>query len=82
MKYAVKYPFNDEYLYVIHGDSKFQLRPILFDSIEEAADLADVWGEDAIVVTVNIEDSVYSRSLGFLCQSGIKSERLSITFYT
>ena len=78
MKYAVKYPFNDEYLYVIHGDSKFQLRPILFDSIEEAADLADVWGEDAIVVTVNIEDSV----LGFLCQSGIKSERLSITFYT
>jgi len=35
---------------------------MLFDSIEEAAALADVWGEDAIVVIVNVEDSV----LGFL----------------
>jgi len=50
--YAVKYPLNDEYLYVIGEDNS----PVLYDSIEEAASLADMWGDSAILVIVNIEE--------------------------
>jgi hypothetical protein len=51
MKYGIKVYFPDgEYLWVTMGDSKFQLRPVLFDTQEEAEQYAlNVWGDSAIV---------------------------------
>jgi len=51
MKYGIKVPFlDDEYLWATQGDSKFHLKPILFENKKEAEDYAlNVWGENAIV---------------------------------
>ena len=46
-KYAVKIPFDhdlSDMLYVTEGDTKFQLRAKLFDTIEEAEEHALLWG--------------------------------------
>ena len=58
MRYAVKVPFDDDdWLYVVEGDSKFQLRVKKFDTIEEAEQHADIWGEQAIVVEYKEEEN-------------------------
>lgn len=52
MKYGVKIPFilDHDYMWVVHGDSKFQLEPILFEDKHEAEEYAlNVWGKNAIV---------------------------------
>ncbi len=51
MKYGIKVPlFDSELLWVTQGDSKFQLRPVLFETREEAEEYAlNVWGNTAIV---------------------------------
>lgn len=57
MKYGVKVPFaldhHGEYgdwLWVVRGDSKFQLEPMLFENKHEAEEYAlRVWGNNAIV---------------------------------
>jgi len=53
VKYGVKVPFVDGgYLWVTEGDSKFHLRPRLFDSVEDAERLAAAWnsvGQGAVV---------------------------------
>lgn len=43
MKYAIKVPFDDTWLYVTHGDSKFQIRPVLYETREEAEEAAKSW---------------------------------------
>jgi hypothetical protein len=50
-RYGVKIPFPDgEYLWVIQGDGKFQLEPLLFDTFQQASQYAlTVWGAGAIV---------------------------------
>lgn len=50
-RYGIKVPWPDgEYLWVIQGDSKFQLEPMLFDSYQQASQYAlTVWGAGAIV---------------------------------
>jgi len=50
IKYGIKVPFEDGYLWVTIGDSKFQLAPLLFEDKEKAEEHAlTVWGENAIV---------------------------------
>ena len=51
IKYGIKIPWlNDGYLWVTEGDAKFQLRPVLYYSYDEAQRIAkSVWGEGAIV---------------------------------
>jgi hypothetical protein len=52
MKYGIKIPFilDHDYMWVTQGDSKFHLKPILFETREEAEEYAlHVWGETAIV---------------------------------
>lgn len=58
MKYGIKVPlFENDYLWVTTGDSKFQLRPLLFDDKEKAEEHAlTVWGENAIVEIYAKED--------------------------
>jgi hypothetical protein len=50
--YAVKIPFDKEgdMLYVTEGDSKFHLRPLLFDTEQQAKQHAELWGDKAVVV--------------------------------
>ena len=51
--YAVKIPFDDDLddmLYVTEGDSKFHLRPLLFNNKTDAEKHAALWGDKAIVV--------------------------------
>lgn len=55
-KYAVKVPFgseNDDMLFVTEGDTKFKLRIKLFDTIDEAREHAELWGENAVVVELD-----------------------------
>jgi hypothetical protein len=51
-KFGIKVPlFDNDYLWITEGDSKFHLRPLLFDTKEKALEHAlSVWGEDAIIV--------------------------------
>jgi hypothetical protein len=49
-KYAVMVPMDGDMLYVVEGDTKFQLRAKLFDTEEEATEHAEIWGEHAAVV--------------------------------
>ena len=52
MKYGIKIPFilDHDYMWVTEGDSKFQIRPLLFDEREFAEEYAlKVWGPSAIV---------------------------------
>jgi hypothetical protein len=51
--YAVKIPFDDDLddmLYVTEGDSKFHLRPLLFNNKTDAEKHAALWGDKAVVV--------------------------------
>jgi hypothetical protein len=60
MKYGIKVPlFDDDYLWVTTGDSKFQLEPVLFEDKEKAEEYAlTVWGKNAIVeIYVQEQDS-------------------------
>lgn len=55
--YGIKVPISldnhgefVDWLWVTQGDSKFQIKPILFENLEEAKDYAsNVWGNSAIV---------------------------------
>ena len=50
MKYGVKVYWPDgEFLWVTEGDSKFHLKPKLFDTEQEALDYAQIWGDNATV---------------------------------
>jgi hypothetical protein len=51
MKYGVKVYWPDgEFLWITEGDSKFQIKPKLFETREEAEEYAStVWGDSAIV---------------------------------
>lgn len=50
MKYGVKIYWPDgDFLWVTEGDSKFHLRPKLFETEQEALDYAQVWGDNAKV---------------------------------
>jgi hypothetical protein len=55
-KYAIKVPFGDEEddrLFVTEGDTKFKLRIKTFDTVEEARDLAQIWGANATIVELD-----------------------------
>lgn len=55
-RYAVKVPFgheDDDMLFVTEGDSKFKLRIKLFDTVKDAYDHAELWGENAVVVELD-----------------------------
>ena len=52
-KYAVKTPFEDDMLFVTEGDSKFQLRIKTFDTVEDARNFADDFGEGCVVVELD-----------------------------
>ena len=56
-KYAVKVSFddNEDMLYATEGDSKFHLRPLLFNTEAAATQYAAQWGNDAVVVTYTEE---------------------------
>lgn len=56
--YAVKVPFDDTMLYVVEGDSKFQLRPKMFETEDAAQAHAEIWGESAIVVEYKEDEDV------------------------
>lgn len=51
IKYGIQIPWIDgDYMWVTQGDPKFQLKPVLYYSYEEAVRVAKtVWGEGAIV---------------------------------
>ncbi len=50
MKYGVKVYWPDgDFLWVTEGDSKFQMKPKLFDTEQEALDYAQIWGDNAVV---------------------------------
>lgn len=60
-KYAVKIPFDhdlSDMLYVTEGDTKFQLRAKLFDTVEEAEEHALLWGDKAVVVEFNEDTNI------------------------
>jgi len=40
-------------LFVTEGDTKFKLRIKLFDTIDEAREHAELWGENAVVVELD-----------------------------
>lgn len=42
MKYALKAHFNDGWLYISEGPIE-ELRPMLFDTLEEAEKVAELW---------------------------------------
>jgi hypothetical protein len=42
MKYAVKVYFEDQWLYISEGPID-ELRPLLFDTLDEAKKLAKIW---------------------------------------
>lgn len=52
-KYAVKTPFEDDMLFVTEGDSKFQLRIKTFDTVEDARNFANIFGEGSVVVELD-----------------------------
>lgn len=55
-KYAVKVPLgheDDDLLFVTEGDTKFKLRPKMFDSVTQAREHAELWGPKAIVVELD-----------------------------
>lgn len=52
-KYAVMVPLEESWLFVTEGDSKFQLRTKLFDSIEAAKELGELYG---VYKIVEVED--------------------------
>jgi len=63
MKYAIMVPFDtndddEDMLYVTEGDTKFQLRVKLFDTITAAHEHAAAWGERAVVVQFNRPSSI------------------------
>lgn len=59
MMFGVKVKFlDDEYLWVTEGDNKFQIRPKLFETKEEAQDHANIWGLDATVEEYNEPDDL------------------------
>ena len=50
MKYGVKVYWPDgDFLWVTEGDSKFQMKPKLFETEQEALDYAKIWGDTAVV---------------------------------
>lgn len=57
-KYAVMVPMDGDMLYVIEGDTKFQLRAKLFDTEQEATEHAELWGGQAVVVEYTEESSL------------------------
>ena len=57
-KYAVMVPMDGEMLYVIEGDTKFQLRAKLFDTEQQAKEHAELWGDEAVVVEYTEESDV------------------------
>lgn len=57
MMYAVKVPFENSFLYVTeYGHSVGNLKPVLFNTLEEAHEHALFWGPNAIVVDFNSGD--------------------------
>jgi hypothetical protein len=40
---------DQEWLWVTQGDAKFHIRPLLFDSEQQAQEHARVWGDQARV---------------------------------
>jgi hypothetical protein len=49
MRYAIKVPFEDSWLYLTEGDSKFQLRVLTFETREKAEKFAEPWAFYEIV---------------------------------
>jgi len=55
-KYAVKVPLgheDDDLLFVTEGDTKFKLRPKMFDTVAQAQEHAELWGPKAVVVELD-----------------------------
>lgn len=49
-QWGIQIPMPDqEWLWVTQGDAKFHIRPLLFDSEQQALDHARVWGDQARV---------------------------------
>ena len=47
MKYALKVYFEEEWLYISEGPIE-ELRPVLFDTLEEAEKMAEIWRVEGI----------------------------------
>lgn len=56
IKYGVMIPFNGSHMWVSKDSKDYDLKPLLFDTQEEAFEHADIWGPLAIVAEYEVKD--------------------------
>ncbi len=58
-QWGIQIPMPDqEWLWVTQGDAKFHIRPLLFDSFQEANQYAvDTWGTGAVIKLYTSNDA-------------------------
>ena len=56
IKYGVMIPFDDSHMWVSTESKGYDLKPLLFDTPEEAFEHADIWGPLAIVAEYEVKD--------------------------
>jgi len=56
IKYGVMIPFDDSHMWVSKDSKDQELKPLLFDTQEEAYNHADIWGPLAVVAEYEVTE--------------------------